>query len=244
MLVATTQFSPIFKNPKANLQTVFELVVRAAEAGAEIICLPELCTTGYSFMNRVEAEPFAEILQLRESRSMAVMETLVKKYDIAIALGIMERDPNTDKLYNSQVFMMPDSRFVVCRKISPWGNDRLWSTPGTASPPIVEYLGKKVGLLICRDIRNESDNMSHLYEAGDADIVLFSANFGKGEFPSGRWVDFAKNTKSWLITSNRFGIEVHNDFGLGGICIISPTGEVNCEGLKWGEPCMVLGEVP
>jgi predicted amidohydrolase len=209
MKVAVIQYAPALKNIEGNLRTAAKLVIEAAKGGAELIVLPEMATTGYSFMSAKEAEPFAEVISnfMREGvsppRSMEVMGALASKYQIAIAWGVMEKDYVTGALHNSQVLMLPSQTYVSTRKMNGFGSDHLWFMAGTASPPIIDFLGKRVGLLICRDIRNKADKFTDLYEKGDADIVCFSSNFGDGGFPSNSWIDFAKDNRVWLLVSNR-----------------------------------------
>lgn len=241
MKVAAVQFAPILKEPERNLRTAAELVIQAAREGAELVVLPELCTTGYSFMSRSEAEPFAEDLD-GDSRSMKIFSSLALRYNVAIAWGVMEKGP--EHLHNSQVLVLPNGKHWVCRKLNRWANDMLWAESGDQSPPIAEFRGKTIGLLICRDVRDKSADVKEFYEPGDADIVAFSSNFGDGGFPSVSWHEFATENKTWLVVSNRYGREQNNDFGEGGICVISPKGEVFCDGLKWNAPCIVYADVP
>jgi predicted amidohydrolase len=156
----------------------------------------------------------------------------------------------SNRLHNSQVLLLPDGSFKTYNKVNLWGNDFLWAEPGRESPPTVRFMGKKIGLLICRDVRDSSSGFKDFYEKGDADIVAFSSNFGDGGFPSTSWMDFAKNNRTTFVVSNRYGREGANNFGEGGVCVIEPPsngreyGRVHCDGLKWNEPCIVYAEVP
>ena len=248
--VAAIQMQPVFKDRPSNIRKAMLLVAQAAKAGAEVIVLPELCTTGYSFMSADEARPHTENLgafrpgqDSPDCLSMGVFYRAAKRFGVYIVWGLAEREAGTDKLFNSQVLMTPDGTWESYRKVNFFGNDFLWAHEGRANPPVVATPHGKVGLLICRDVRDKSTKLDSFYEKGDADIVAFSANWGKGGFPATHWMDFAKDNKVQLIVSNRYGLEVHNDFGLGGSCVISPDGKVSCEGLVWGEDCIVLGEV-
>lgn len=255
MKAAAVQFCPVFKDKASNLRGLARWIIRAAEAGAKLIVLPELCTTGYSFMSAAEAEPFADVLSefvpephLRASSSMNVMYLLAHRYHVHVAWGLVEKDAGTGQLYNSQVLMCPDGRYESMRKINRCGNDFLWSRPGRANPPILicEFDGKplKVGLLICRDVRDKKDDhWDSFYEKGDADVVVFSANWGKGFFPATTWMDFVEDNNTTLVVSNRFGKETANDYGDGGVCIIHPPDKVACEGLVWGKDCVVYAEI-
>jgi len=242
--VAAIQLAPTFKAVDENIRTAAGLVAMAASAGAQLVVLPELCTTGYSFMSKAEAEPLAEVLRPEGGgRSFTTFQRLAAQLHVGVAWGVMERDPGTGKLYNAQCLVLSDGQYTSYRKVNLWGQDHIWATEGTGSPPILDFIGKKVGLLICRDIRDKSANIDDFYERGDADIVCFSTNWGDGGFPAVNWVTFAKKNKCWLVVANRYGQEANNNFGEGGTCVISPEGEIRCEGLVWSQACIVYAEV-
>lgn len=244
MKVAAVQFQPKLRDVEGNLRRAAELTIEAAKSGAKIVVLPELCTTGYSFMNVGEARPFAETLLPEQSRSMEVFGTLAAKFDVNVVWGVMESDLGTGKLYNSQVLMTPAGEFISYRKINKWGNDYLWAASGESNPPIIEVDGKKVGLLICRDVRDKyDDDWKDFYEKGDADIVCLSANWGDGGFPAIGWMDFSKENNATLIVSNRYGHEENNNFGEGGVCVVFPDERVACDGLRWSEDCIVYADI-
>lgn len=240
MRVAVSQFAPVLKGYEANIAQMKALTSRAAKAGARLIVHPELATCGYSFMGEEDARPYAE--PVKQGRTALAFAELCSTLDVHVVYGFMEAGDDGN-LYNGQVLIGPRGVRASYRKHNQWGNDYLWASCGTLSPPVVSVEGKRVGLLICRDVRDKSDSLSDLYEAGDADVVAFSANFGDGSFPSGSWVRFAKRNKVHFLVSNRYGREQNNNFGEGGICVIDPDGRVQCRGLEWSKPCIVYGEV-
>ncbi len=139
MKIAAVQFAPEFKAIQKNLEEVVRLVTQAALAGAELIVLPELCTTGYSFMGPEEAAPFGEFLSLPPGsvlpmiwrpESLKVIRELCKNLNVAVAWGVLEKEYGTGKLYNSQVLMLPNGESASYRKINRWGNDFLWAEAG------------------------------------------------------------------------------------------------------------------
>jgi 5-aminopentanamidase len=242
--LAAIQFAPTFREVESNLRRLVSLIVEAANKGASLIVCPELIY-GYSYMSKAEAEPFAEVLSPENGgKSFVLFRRLAAQLRVAIVWGVPEKDPGTDKLYNSQALVFPDGRYASYRKINRFGQDWIWAEEGTSSPPIIDFMGKQVGLLICRDVRDKSEKMDAFYEKGDADVVCFSSAWGRGGFPSISWVDFAKNNGTILVVSNRYGKEANNDFGEGGSCIISPKGEVHCEGLVWGQDCIIFADIP
>lgn len=253
MKIAAIQFAPTFKDVGANLDRISKLVRQAAVRGAQLVVLPELCTTGYSFMSEAEARPFAESPFWLEDTtapgtSMHLMQKLSHQLKITIVWGYIEIDLGTKQLYNAQALLAPDGSWVSYRKINRWGNDFLWAQPGVANPPVVKLdfdgVTKRVGLLICRDVRDRAtSDWTNFYSAGDADIVAFSSNWGDGGFPAVSWMDFASENRATLVVANRWGQETCNNFGEGGTCIIEPKGRVHCEGLVWSEDCLIVADV-
>jgi len=251
MKVASIQVSPGFRQKRENLRRLATLVTQAAEAGAKLIVMPELATTGYTYMNKADALEDAETVSLREgeaiSGTMGIMWALARKYDVHLIWGMIEKDIGSGKVYNTQVYLEPNGYYEKYAKINRWGNDYLWAAAGISNPPIIKASGlgdRRVGLLICRDVRDKvNDDWKNLYSPGDADIVALSANWGDGGFPAVSWMEFATENKVTLIVSNRYGQEGPNDFGEGGICVIDPDGEVHCDGLLWSQDCIVYSEV-
>jgi predicted amidohydrolase len=254
--VAAVQFSPAFGQKEANLRRLAPLVIQAAEGGAKLIVLPELAVVGYSFMSKAEADKVAEYVTPKDGRSgrtFEVMAALAKKLGVVIVFGLVEKDAGTGELHNAQVLVTPGGKYISYRKVNSFGQDFIWSTPGRSNPPVLklsfkdeagETHTKKVGLLICRDVRDKKDSSwDSFYEKGDADIVCFSANWGRGGFPANAWMEFAENNACTLIVANRYGTEANNDFGEGGICVIKKDQTVLCDGLVWGQDCIVYGEV-
>ena len=263
MKVATIQFAPKFLDLEWNVDRMKELVLEAATEGADLIVMPELCTSGYSMMSVDEARPMAECVYNlagddKPSGSLPTMWNLVKELNVTLVYGFIEEDHQTGQLYNAQVIMDPGlyhldngevvepPSFQTYRKINRWGQDWLWAQSGTQNPP-VQYsarLGKRIGLLICRDIRDKKDSeWTNFYSPGDCDIVCFSSNFGRGAFPATSWMDFTIESKVHLVVSNRYGKEENNDFGHGGVCVVSPDGTVQCEGLRWNKDCIVYVDI-
>jgi predicted amidohydrolase len=252
MKVAAIQFAPILGKKAENLVRAARLVIEAAKNGAKLIVLPESAVIGYSFMSPEEAAPLAEVLTPSQSEdsssSFEVMKKLASKLGVHIAWGLAEKDPGTGNLYNSQVLVTPEGEWEAYRKVNLFGNDWLWAKEGRANPPIrtcsIDGQEKKIGLLICRDVRDKKDkHWDSFYEKGDADIVVFSANWGDGGFPASAWMDFVKDNDVTLVVANRYGKEIPNDFGEGGVCIIEPGPQIHCKGLVWNQDCIVYADL-
>lgn len=247
MLVAAIQFAPALRSNKSNIARMSRLGVQAAEKGAKLIVFPELSTCGYSFLSAEEISPYVETLRdFTPGTSFYTMQALAKQYKVAVVWGLAVKDPETGKLHNAQIYLDPHGHMEFYYKINPWANDYLWSSPGRSNPPVVscDVTGLRVGLLICRDVRDKkNDDWNNFYSAGDADVIAFSTNWGDGGFPSTTWMEFVEEHKIPMVISNRYGREDNNNFGEGGSCIITPPAKVQCTGLLWNQDCIILGEV-
>ena len=251
MKIAVVQFQPKANTVEENLKSLRQLVIRAARMGAKVIVCPELSLSTYSLSSREEALRHAEDLSdfspsAHSPSSLSNFYRIAAEFDTHIIWGLVERSV-TGTLFNSQVLMCPDGTFESYSKINLFSADWLWATSGKSSPPVrtilVDDQTYKVGLLICRDVRDKSDQLDSFYEPGDADLICLSAGWGKGAFPATAWMNFVKENNVTLAISNRYGVEVPNDFGHGGSCIIDPQGVVTHQGLLWGQDCIVYSEI-
>lgn len=245
--VAAVQFAPVLGQKEANLKVIAEMVAQAAGEGAELVVLPELATTGYSFLSDEEARPLAEVVA-PDGATLRALLNLAAKHRVHLVCGMMELDAGAATLHNAQVYVDPDGYYTSYRKINLWGNDYCWAKEGRANPPVisVNFAGtsRKVGMVICRDVRDKkNDKWSSFFTKGETDIVCLSANWGDGGYPAVAWMDFVQSNKTALVVSNRYGKETCNDFGEGGICVIEPGGKVITKGLVWSAPCIVYAEV-
>jgi N-carbamoylputrescine amidase len=252
VLAAAVQFTPDFGHAHliGNTRRASALIRRAAGQGARLIVLPELCTTGYSLMSHSAAALAAE--EVPGGMTCRYFQHLANELDAMIVWGMVVRDSGEpEKLYNAQVAVLPTGHGeyvagvpAVYHKVNFWGQDHLWATRGSKRPPVLTFRGKKIGLLICKDVNDKGpDPWQELYDPGDADVVALSTNWGNGAFPATPWVHFVEDNKVNLIVANRYGKELNNDFGEGGICIIRPNKEVITDGLEWNSPCVVMAEV-
>jgi len=240
MKVAAAQFSPKYGEIHDNTFAAIELINRAASEGARLIVLPELALTGYSIMSKAAAQDLEE----RQRQYLKTIQVVGETQNIAVVIGHISNEEWG--LYNAQTFFDPEGGFsVTYYKQNLWGQDWLWAKPGRANPPIVNYEGRAIGLLICADVRDAHPDpwKGELYEKGDAEIVAYSANWGKGAFPATKWMWFVKDNDAALIVGNRYGKEANNDFGYGGVCVIEKDQTTHIEGLLWGEDCLVFADI-
>ncbi|GLH30616.1 hypothetical protein BR1R5_00020 [Pseudomonas sp. BR1R-5] len=99
--IAVIQYDPQvgLDNRDGNLKHGLALARRAAREGANLIVLPELANTGYTFQSRAEAYAHAQTLQ--EGASLQAWADFAQEQQVYLAAGFAERDGL--KLYDSAV---------------------------------------------------------------------------------------------------------------------------------------------
>src|SRR4051812_45840389 len=106
--ISLVQFTPEFGAAPKNLQLIAGLL-QGVET--DIIVLPELCTTGYSFLTAEEALAAAES---PDGESAAFFMQLASHHNAMVIAGFAERDG--DKAYNSALIALPGGQLKVYRK--------------------------------------------------------------------------------------------------------------------------------
>ncbi|WP_331769712.1 nitrilase family protein (plasmid) [Embleya sp. NBC_00888] len=131
-----------------NVERGLALAGRAADDGATLIVLPELCATGYAFATRAEAYAHAE--EVPAGETVRRWEAFARDRAVHLVGGLAERDGV--RLYSSAVLVGPDGYIGHYRKTHLWNTEKLWFTPGDRGLPVFETTLGRVGLLICWDI--------------------------------------------------------------------------------------------
>jgi len=172
--VAAVQFCPVWGDRAANIAKSLELIGRAADAGAQIIVLPELCSTGYVLNSRAEAYALAEEVPAGEA-SQAWMR-IARERGLIIAAGVAEREG--DLLYNTSVLVGPEGIIGRYRKQCLWDEEKFFFEPGDLGNPVFQTPLGRISMLICYDMWFP-ENWRRC-ALGGADIVLVSTAWVRG----------------------------------------------------------------
>ena len=214
MRVGFLQFSPKFKERGENLKRIEELI---KDAEADLLVLPELSTTGYSFNSREEIIPFAEEIPGYTSNRILKIASYKK---MLIVYGFIEKEG--DRLYNSSLLVSPEGIVGKYRKLHLFYKEKLIFTPGDLPLKVFDIKGVKVGLLICFDwIFPEA--LRTLALKG-AQIVCHSANLILPYCQDAMRTRAIEN-RVFIITANRTGEEGEYRF-TGRSQIVNPKGEI------------------
>jgi predicted amidohydrolase len=146
--IAVQQLAPRLGDLEHNRALALNAIREALDAGAEVVVLPELITSGYVFTSPEEAAPAAiepghELL--REWAAEAA------RADAVVVGGFCERGED-GRLYNSAALVDASGLRAVYRKLHLWDAEKLLFTPGSAPPPVLDTRAGRVGMVVCYDL--------------------------------------------------------------------------------------------
>jgi predicted amidohydrolase len=169
--IACIQMEPKVSEKDANVKKTLEMIDQAANEGAKLIVLPELCNSGYVFDSRQEAFDLAE--EIPGGPSTDAWSDIAAKRGVHIVAGISERAGSV--LYNSSVLIGPKGYIGTFRKIHLWNAENLYFEPGDLGFPVFHTELGRIGMIICYDgWFPESFRMCALQ---GADIVCIPTNW-------------------------------------------------------------------
>ena len=79
-----------------NAEQIFTLMREAAKQGVKVLCLPELCVTGYTCGDLF----FQDTLLRGAEDALATILEATRNLDMVTAVGLPVRNPYDNKLYN------------------------------------------------------------------------------------------------------------------------------------------------
>ncbi len=145
--VACLQMEPIVGEKDRNVKHSLEMIGKAADNGAKLLVLPELCNSGYVFNSRDEAFALAEAIP--DGPTTQAWIKVAKERGLYIVAGISEREG--DCLYNSSVVVGPEGYIGTFRKVHPWNEENLYFEPGNLGFPVFSTPIGRIGTFICYD---------------------------------------------------------------------------------------------
>ncbi|KAA1429224.1 nitrilase-related carbon-nitrogen hydrolase [Nocardioides antri] len=146
--VAVVQLAPVLGDLAGNRRRLLAAVDEAAAAGARVVVLPELATTGYCFTDAAQARALAEPV---DGPTVRALTDLAARHDLVVVVGLALLDPE-GRLRNSAVLVDGDGPAAVYDKVHLWGREPDVFTAGDAPPPVVATRHGRVGLMVCYDL--------------------------------------------------------------------------------------------
>lgn len=148
LTIAVLQHIPAPDNIAAALQRLENSAAQSADAGCEMLLVPECSITGYN----QPLETMQQVAIEKTGETTDSIAAICQKYEIAIAYGFAEKTEN--QYFNCvQIIDAEGTAVSSYRKTHLWGDlDRTLFSVGESLSAIVEINGWKIGLLICYDI--------------------------------------------------------------------------------------------
>jgi len=137
----------VFGDVEGNRARVADAVETAARAGAELVVLPELCTTGYAFADESEA---CELGEPADGPTLEQWRGLAAAHRLVIVGGFCELDAEGTPR-NSALIVDQDGASRVYRKTHLWDREQLIFVAGTEPPPVIDTSAGRIGIAICYD---------------------------------------------------------------------------------------------
>jgi predicted amidohydrolase len=177
--VACQQIAPVVGDLAGNRRLTREAVREAVSAGARLVVLPELCTSGYVFDSPEEARACAEPAH---GASLTAWSEEAARGDAVVVGGFCELRED-GLLYNSAAVVDGQGLLGVYRKIHLWDQEQLVFEPGRECAPVIETRVGRLGVAVCYDL-NFPEVARGLALAG-ADIVTVPTNWPRFPRPDG-----------------------------------------------------------
>jgi predicted amidohydrolase len=222
--VACCQIAPDVGSPDRSARVALDALTAAVSAGAQIVVLPELASSGYVFTSREEAQAAAVPA---DGALLAGWAREAARGDVVVVGGFCELGPE-GRVFNSSALVDGGGVRAVYRKLHLWGDEPRWFDAGEEPAPVVETRHGRVGLGVCYDI--EFPELTRGLALAGADLIALPTNWPRDPHPpDGRPVlhSLAAMTaylsKVFVAVCDRCGTERGVEFE-GGSVIAGPDG--------------------
>lgn len=175
--VTCCQLSPRMADLAGNRAMAAAAVGRAVAAGADVVVLPELVTSGYMFASVEEARGVAI------TTDDAVLGDWADAAGEAVVVGGLCELGADGRLYNSAAVVDADGVRAVYRKTHLWDRERLVFTPGNTPPPVLDTRAGRLGVLVCYDL--EFPELSRGLALAGAELLAVPTNWPVIARPAG-----------------------------------------------------------
>lgn len=203
---------------QTNLNRIEESARKISKHEPDIVCFPELVTTGYSL-----EEKWVQLAEPVTGQACERIGRIARENGFYIILGMPEQDAQTNRTHNSALILEPNGDCVgVYRKVHLWDRERIYFSPGNRFDVFETKFGR-IGIGICYDL--EFPEPARVMALAGAEVIFFPSAEMK---PFDEQVDiFLKSRASengvFIAFSNRYGHEGKTTF-FGKSQVVSPSG--------------------
>jgi 5-aminopentanamidase len=176
--VACAQLAPRVGDLPGNADLSTAAIARCVAAGADVVVLPELVTSGYVFASPDEARSVA----ITPEHPVFSRWAAELPPGTIVAGGFCERGDD-GLLYNSAAVVDATGVRAVYRKAHLWDREKLFFAPGGEHPPVVETVHGRIGVLVCYDL--EFPEWTRTVALAGADLIVVPTNWPLVGRPAG-----------------------------------------------------------
>ena len=233
VIVAAVQHDIVWEDPQANFDRMAPMITQAASAGARLVLLSEMFSTGFSMdEDRVAEAP--------DGPSATFLMDQARVHGVWVGASLPERDDPTARPWNQFVLAGPDGSTHRYAKIHPfsYGGEHEHYAAGD-TPVTVDIEGVRVTPFVCYDLRFADGFWA---AAGETDLYVVVANW-----PAARRTHWQTLLRARAIENQAYVVGV-NRVGTGGklqyagdSMVIDPLGEVQASAA--GIETVLIGEV-
>ncbi len=196
MRVGYVQTSPIFGDKETNFKNVKQLI---GVQTADLIVLPELFATGYTFTTKEEAINLSEG---NNDETSKFLHEISKKTGAVIVGGFIEKEGN--QIFNSAMVVSPDGFQGTYRKLHLYYKEKLWFSSGNRQLKIFEINDMNIGVMICFDWL--FPEVARSLALKGADIIAHPANLVM-PYCQDAMITRCLENRVYTVTANRIGEE-------------------------------------
>ena len=221
MKVTILQLNSIWGNPEENIKKAERLMSESIDS--DLFVLPEMWSTGFA------TEPIGIAEDENKCKALSWMKEMANKYQIAISgsLAILQNG-----IYRNRLYFINGRNGLVSyydkHHLFRYGHEDRYYKPG-GEHTIVEYMGFRILLLTCYDLRFPL--WSRYAEDLKYDMIICVANWPESRQNAWQILTRARaiENQAVVVACNRVGDDKYCHYR-GQSAIISPIGKtlVNC----------------
>lgn len=233
MKLAAIQYRPPKSRPARARADLVRLAGAAVDAGAGLVVLPELATTGYVWPSAAAIRPFAEPADGPTFQSLRQ----VALRGAWIVCGFVEVDAE-GALFNAAMVIRPDGSLALCyRKVLLFTLDTTWARPGDRRALVRTEAGE-VAPAICMDLNDP--RLQTWLAMTQPDVLAFCTSWvEEGYDVHAYWRQQLRAWRGWMVAADRWGEESGVRFA-GRSAVIAPGGRVVATAEQEGDAVVMV----
>ena len=221
--IACCQYAPAIGDLDGNIEHIEGQIRAAVSAGAQVVVLPELATSGYMFADAAEARSLA-----MPASSPVFAKWAAIAGDSVAVVGYCESGDD-GLLYNSAVVVGGGVQ-VHYRKTHLWDREKMIFTAGDVRPPVVQTPHGTIAVMVCYDL--EFGELTRHAALDGAELIVAPVNWPLFPRPVGERpgevitaMSTARTNKIAVAVCDRSGVERGQPWTEGSV-IVDPDGWV------------------